>query len=73
MEYESPHLKFAYSGNFPDNLKVIKTVNLFPVEVTGYAALNPRTNEWSYAVGARDSVIGGRITYNRANNSVEYR
>jgi hypothetical protein len=43
------------------------------VELTGYAALNPRTNEWSYAVGARDSLIGGRITYNRANNSVEYR
>lgn len=66
-------MKFAYDGRFPDNLKIIKTVNFFPVEVTAIGALNPRTNQWSYSVGARDSVIGGRITYNKVNNSIEYK
>jgi hypothetical protein len=73
MEYETKNLKFAYAGRFPDNLKVIKTVNIFPVEVTAVGQLNPRTNAWCYSVGARDSLIGGRIIYNKANNSVEYR
>jgi hypothetical protein len=72
-EYEGNNIKVGYNGQFPDNLKLIKTFNFFPVEVTAVGSLNPRTNAWSYSVAARDSVIGGRITYNKINNSVEYK
>lgn len=69
----SKNVQLSYHGAFPDNLKLIKTLNVFPVEVTAIGALNPSTNSWSYSIGARDSIIGGRITYNKVNNSIEYR
>lgn len=71
--YESKNVKLDYTGSFPDKLKLIKTINVFPLEVTLCGALNPRSNEWSYSVGARDTLIGGRVTYNKDSNCVEYR
>lgn len=73
VEFDSKNLTLSYSGQFPDQLKLIKTINAFPVEVTAIGSLNPRTNTWGYSVAARDSLIGGRITYNREHNSLEYR
>jgi hypothetical protein len=71
--FESHNLKLGYSGTFPDQVKLLKTISVGLVEVTGVCALNPRTHAWSYCIGARDTVIGGRLNYNKETNAIEYR
>ena len=72
-DYKTDNLDLSYSGNFPDQLKLIKTINAFALEVTAVGTLNPRTNQFGYCVGVKDTLINGRITYNREKNSVEYK
>lgn len=71
--YESSHLALSYSGSFPDHIKLLKTINAGPLEVTAVGTVNPRTNDFGYCLGIRDTLIGGRVSYNRAKNAIEYK
>jgi hypothetical protein len=51
--FESGNFKLEYAGNFPDQLKLIKTFEVFPLEITAIGSLNPRSHKWSYSVGCR--------------------
>lgn len=54
MSYEAGSCKFEYNGGgLPDNLKLIKQISVFPLELTAVGILNPRTRQWSYALGCR--------------------
>jgi hypothetical protein len=54
--FESGNFKLEYAGTFPDQLKLIKTFEVFPLEITAIGSLNPRSHKWSYSVGCRVSV-----------------
>jgi hypothetical protein len=61
--FESGNFKLEYAGNFPDQLKLIKTFAVFPLEITAIGSLNPRSHKWSYSVGCRvSSTIAGSST-----------
>jgi hypothetical protein len=53
--FESGNFKLEYAGTFPDQLKLIKTFEVFPLEITAIGSLNPRNHKWSYSVGCRVS------------------
>jgi hypothetical protein len=53
--FESGNFKLEYAGNFPDQLKLIKTFEVFPLEITAIGSLNPRSHKWSYSLGCRVS------------------
>lgn len=53
--YESGNFKFNYTGSFPDQIKLIKTVTAFPFEITATGSLNPRSQKWNYTIGCRVS------------------
>jgi len=51
--FEKGNFSLSYTGQFPDHLKLVKTIEVFPFEITAIGSLNPRTRSWSYAVGCR--------------------
>lgn len=53
--FESGNFKLEYAGTFPDQLKLIKAFEVFPLEITATGSLNPRSHKWSYSVGCRVS------------------
>uniref|UniRef100_A0A383VY41 Uncharacterized protein n=1 Tax=Tetradesmus obliquus TaxID=3088 RepID=A0A383VY41_TETOB len=71
--FESGNFKLEYAGTFPDQLKLIKAFEVFPLEITATGSLNPRSHKWSYSVGCRDVILNGKITYNATRSAVEYR
>lgn len=54
---ETQPLTIQYTGAFPDNLKLIKTISVPPLKLIGAAYINPRTQKFGYSISCKVSIF----------------
>lgn len=53
------NVTFSYEGTFPDNFKLVKTVQVFPLELTAIGSVDPRSGRCGYSLVCRVRALGG--------------
>ena len=70
--FDRPECLITWAADFPDRLRLIKRVTLFPLRLALRADYHRPTRSFSYGCAASDAVWGGSLLLDAASKSVHY-
>lgn len=70
--FDRPECLITWAADFPDRLRLIKRLTLFPLRLALRADYHRPTRSFSYGCAATDAVWGGSILLDAGSRSVHY-